>query len=83
MFGLFGFLGVERALKRLRGVGLEPRILAWGAIVPSNCAGAAEYTRALDMGRILPAGGSATWARLDLCGQVRIVSAAVPHRQCG
>jgi len=30
VFALFGFLGVERALKRLRGVGPEPRILARG-----------------------------------------------------
>jgi methylase of polypeptide subunit release factors len=70
VFTLFGFLGVERALGRLRAAGLAPRVLAREERpIPRIARERLEHIRSMDVEAILPAGRPATCPRLVLCGQ--------------
>ena len=69
VFTLFGFLGVERALETLRGVGLEPRVLAREEQpFPRIARERAEYIRSVDVEGVVAAGRPATCPCLILCG---------------
>ncbi len=83
MFTLSGFLGVERALEKLRAVGLGPRAVAREEQpFPRIAREGLDSIRSLDTEGILPAGRPTTCPRLVLCGQMRIAGAACAHRQC-
>lgn len=70
VFTLFGFLGVERALEKLRAVGLGPRVVAREEQpFPRIARERLEYIRPLDTEGILPAGHPATCPRFVLCAQ--------------
>jgi release factor glutamine methyltransferase len=69
-FTLFGFLGLERALARLRTAGLAPQILARDLQpLPSLVRERLEHIRRLDVAGTLPLGRPATCSRFVLCGR--------------
>jgi release factor glutamine methyltransferase len=70
VFTLFGFLGIERALKKLQAAGLDPRVLAREEqSFPRIGRERLDHIRSVDDEGILPPGRPATCPRLVLCGQ--------------
>ncbi len=70
VFTLFGFLGLERALARLREAGFTPQILAREVQpFPRLARERLEHIRGLDVAGTLPPGLPATCSRFVLCGQ--------------
>lgn len=70
VFTLFGFLGIERALEKLRAAGLDPRVLAREEQpFPRIGRERLDHIRSVDDEGILPPGRPATCPRLVLCGQ--------------
>jgi len=70
VFTLFGFLGPDRALDRLKHAGLRPRVLA-RETEPFPRLGRERlgHLRRLDVGAVLPAGCPPVCDRLVLCGE--------------
>jgi release factor glutamine methyltransferase len=70
VLSLFGFLGLERALRELRAAGLTPTILA-REVQPFPRLGRERlpHLRRRDTGGSLPAGLPAACSRLVLCGE--------------
>jgi release factor glutamine methyltransferase len=69
-FTLFGFLGLERALTRLRTAGFVPQIAAREVQpFPRLARERLEYIRSLDAAGTLPPGLPATCSRFVLCGR--------------
>ena len=70
VFTLFGFLGIERALEKLRAAGLDPRVLAREEqSFPRIGRERLDHIRSVNGEGILPPGRPATCPRLVLCGQ--------------
>lgn len=70
VFTLFGFLGIERALEKLRAADLNPRVLAREEqAFPRIGRERLDYIRSVDGEGVLPPGRPATCPRLVLCGQ--------------
>lgn len=70
VFTLFGFLGVEHALGKLRAAGLNPSVLAREEQpFPRIGRERLDHIRSVDDEGILPPGWPATCPRLVLCGQ--------------
>ncbi len=67
---LFGFLGIQRALEKLRAAGLTPSVLAREEQpFPRIGRERLDFIRSVDDESILPPGRPATCPRLVLCGQ--------------
>jgi release factor glutamine methyltransferase len=70
VFSLFGFLGRDRALDRLRRAGLRPEVLALEAEpFPRLGRERLAHLRSLDLQGMLPDGCPPTCDRLVLCGE--------------
>ena len=70
VFTLFGFLGVERGLERLRAAGLEPRIVARDdQPFPRLARERLEYIRSVSPDSACLEGRPLTCPRLVLCGR--------------
>jgi len=70
VFTLFGFLGVERALEKLRAAGLEPRIVAReDQPFPRLARERLEHIRSVSPDSACVEGRPLTCPRLVLCGQ--------------
>ena len=69
VFTLFGFLGVERALEKLRAAGLVPSVLARDEQpFPRIARERLEYIRSVSPEAASLEGRPATCARLVICG---------------
>jgi len=70
VFTLFGFLGIERGMERLREAGLEPRMVAREEQpFPRLARERLEYIRSVSPDNANLAGRPSTCPRLVLCGQ--------------